>query len=144
MAQRGGFTKAGERRKSPAMAQPADPKRERRAIVALFAVFALLVQALIPAAALASPRLVPGDLICDAGRVHSASDPATPASHKALGGMPCQDCLAAALAAIAPPTLELRPIVYAIARVEHVAAASTPAPRARAPPRPPGQGPPTA
>jgi hypothetical protein len=126
------------------MARAQDRKHERTAIVALFAVFALLVQALIPAAALAGPRLVPGDLICDGGRVHSASGAATPASHKTMGGMPCQDCLAAAMAAIAPPAPQVARVAYETAVVEHVAAAPRLTPRARGPPRPPGQGPPTA
>jgi hypothetical protein len=127
------------------MARPADPKREKTAIIALFAVFALLVQALIPAAAMATPRLVPGDVVCVGGRVHTAAaDPAAPASHKALGGMPCQDCLAAAMAAVVAPPLQIARIAYATGAVEHVAAQPTLTPRARAPPRPPGQGPPTA
>jgi hypothetical protein len=59
--------------------------------------------------------------------------------------MPCQDCLAAALAVVAPaPAPEVQPVAYAIARVEHAPVRSVLAPRARAPPRPPGQGPPTA
>jgi len=125
------------------MSRTQDPKRERTAIVALFAVFALLVQALIPAAALAGPRLVPGDLICDAGHVR-ADAAGAPVSHKAMGGMPCQDCLAAAMAAIAPPILDLQRVAYAVVRIEHVAFLALPAPRARGPPRPFGQGPPTA
>lgn len=126
------------------MTRAPDPKHEKRAIVALFAVFALLVQALIPAAALGGPRLVAGDLICDGGRVQSAADPGAPVRHKALGGMPCQDCLAAAMAAIAPPAPDVAPVTYEVARVEHAADAPRLTPRARAPPRPPGQGPPTA
>jgi hypothetical protein len=120
-------------------------KHERRAIVALFAVFALLVQALIPAAALAGPRLVAGDLICDGGHVRADAYGAPVGQHhRALGGMPCQDCLAAAMAAVAPPAPAVAPVAYAVARVEHAAAAPALEPRARAPPRPPGQGPPTA
>lgn len=142
MAQAAGFTKAAGAGKSRPMARATQLKHERTAIVALFAVFALLVQGLMPAAAMAGPRLVPGDLICDGGRVHAA-DPGHPASRKALGGMPCQDCLAAAMAAVAPPTPPVAPVAYATARVEHVAAVAAPAPRARAPPRPPGQGPPS-
>jgi hypothetical protein len=119
-------------------------KHERRAIVALFAVFALLVQALIPAAALAGPRLVAGDLICDAGHVRAdATGAPVGQHHRALGGMPCQDCLAAAMAAVTPPAPAVAPVAYAVARVEHVAAAPALEPRARAPPRPFGQGPPT-
>ena len=118
-------------------------RQERRAIAALFAVFALVVQALVPAAALAGPRLVPGDLICDGGRVHAAADPAGPTHHKAMGGMPCQDCVAAALAAIAPPAPSIVPVAYETARIEHAPDARPVAPRARGPPRPFGQGPPS-
>jgi len=125
------------------MTRAQDPKRERTAIIALFAVFALLVQALMPAAAMAGPRLVAGDIVCDGGHVRADASGA-PVSHKALGGMPCQDCLAAAMAAVAPPAPDFARVAYAVARVEHVAFVAVPAPRARAPPRPFGQGPPTA
>ncbi|MFL5297495.1 MAG: DUF2946 domain-containing protein [Phenylobacterium sp.] len=117
---------------------------DRKALVALFAVFALLVQALFPAAALAGPRLTPGDLICGVDALHAGSDAGIPAHHRGPGGLPCQDCLAAAMAAIAPPELAVRPVAYVTARVEHAPVAERIAPRARAPPRPPGQGPPTA
>jgi hypothetical protein len=118
-------------------------KHEKRAIVALFAVFALLAQALVPAAAMAGPQLVAGDLICDGGRVRADGTGAPAGHHRAIGGMPCQDCLAAAWAAL-PPTPDLQPVAYATARVEHVAAVAPPAARARGPPRPFGQGPPSA
>ena len=69
--------------------------------------------------------------------------PATP--HKGLAGMPCQDCLAAAMAAVTPaPVVAVQPVAYEIARADHAPALRLLAPRARAPPRPPGQGPPTA
>jgi hypothetical protein len=144
MAQTRAFPKTADPRKRPAMTRAADSRRERKAIVALFAVFALLVQALIPVAAMAAPRLVAGDIICAGGRVHTAANPAAPASHKAMAGMPCQDCLAAALAVVTTPPLDFARVAYQTGRVEHVAAAVTIAPRARAPPRPPGQGPPAA
>jgi len=127
---------------------PRQPQRndDRRAIIALFAVFALLVQALIPSAAMAAgPRLMPGDFICDSAGVHSAAaDPSTGAQHKAQGGMPCPFCLAACLAFVDTPRLAIHPVAYEVGRIEHVASAIEIAPRARAPPRPPGQGPPTA
>jgi len=128
------------------MPRPPQRKDDRRAIVALFAVFALLVQALLPSAAMAAgPRLMPGDFICDSAGVHSAAaDPSTGAGHKARGGMPCPYCLAAALAFVETPRLAIQPVAYEAGRVEHVATATQIAPRARAPPRPPGQGPPTA
>jgi Na+/proline symporter len=117
---------------------------EKRAWVALLALFALMVQALVPAAAMAAAR--PGDpatmVICtqDGAKIVPTGAPA----HKPKGfaGMPCQDCLAAAMAAIAPPSLALQPVVYQAARVEPAEIRRLDAPRARAPPRPPGQGPP--
>lgn len=117
-----------------------------RAVAALVAIFALLIQALVPAAAMAAssdPRT--GLIVCAAGGAQAVSSSAAPASgRKSFGGMPCQDCLAAAMAAITTPDLAVRPVAYVTARVEHVAVAVTLEPRARAPPRPPGQGPPTA
>ena len=116
-----------------------------RAVAALVAIFALLIQALVPAAAMAAgsdPRT--GLIICTAGGATAVSSPAAPAPlRKGFGGMPCQDCLAAAMAAITTPDLAIQPVAYVTTRVEHAAAAVAPAPRARAPPRPPGQGPPT-
>jgi hypothetical protein len=115
---------------------------DRRAIAALFVVFALMVQALAPSHAMAAGD-APGVTICTAAGTHtvtSSGGAGSPAQHR---GAPCQDCLAAALAVAAPPpALAIQPVAYAVARVEHVTAASLIAPRARAPPRPPGQGPP--
>jgi hypothetical protein len=116
-----------------------------RAVAALVGVFALLIQALVPAAAMAAdtdPRT--GLIICVASGAQAFPSPGPPASgRKGFGGMPCQDCLAAALAATITPDLTIQRAAYVTARVEHVAAAISLAPRARAPPRPPGQGPPT-
>lgn len=117
---------------------------DRKAIIALFVMFALMVQALIPTMAMAAQadgRIT----VCTAGgtetfAAHGKSD--APAPHH---GAPCQDCLAAALvAAEPPPVLHVQPVAYAVTRVEHAPAKRLIAPRARAPPRPPGQGPPTA
>jgi hypothetical protein len=126
-------------------------RHDRGALAALMAVFALLVQALIPAAAVAGQADAAGAVvICTAAgpqTVTADGRPAAPVSgsHKGFGGMPCQDCLAAAMAVVAPsPAPAIEPIVYAMARIDHAPIARLPAPRARAPPRPPGQGPPTA
>jgi hypothetical protein len=120
-------------------------KHDGRAIAALLAVFALLVQALIPSAAMAA-RANDGSVICTATGTHALGDLTRPSdTGKTLGGMPCQDCLAAAMAMVmASPVIAAQPVAYEVARVEHGAATSLPAPRARAPPRPLGQGPPTA
>jgi len=130
------------------MTPSAAAKQDRRAIAALLAVFALLVQALIPTAALAArPDAAGATIICTATGTETLGADGKPASpHKRdFGGMPCQDCLAAALAVVTPaPAPTVQPVAYAIARVEHAPVRSLLAPRARAPPRPPGQGPPTA
>jgi hypothetical protein len=121
-------------------------KHDRRALAALLAVFALLVQALIPAAAMAArPDPTGAMIICTAtGAQTIATDGKPEAPKKGFAGMPCQDCLAAAMAAVAPAPVTVEPVAYAIARVEHAPVRPVFAPRARAPPRPPGQGPPTA
>lgn len=122
-------------------------KHERRAICGLFAVFALMLQALMPTMAMAAqPQLAGADIICIGGRIHTVAPDGRPeAPAKTMGGMPCQDCLAAAMAVVAPaPAPTVQRVAYAIARIEHAPVRSVLAPRARAPPRPPGQGPPTA
>ena len=127
-------------------------RRDRRALAALVAVFALMVQALIPAAAMAqAPDGRGATVICTAAGTRTiAADGAAKApkpgdARRGFGGMPCQDCLAAAMAAVtAPSPVAMQPVVYETARVEHAPVVRLLAPRARAPPRPPGQGPPTA
>ncbi|MFI4964677.1 MAG: DUF2946 family protein [Caulobacterales bacterium] len=123
-------------------------KHDRRAIAALLAVFALMVQALIPAAAMAAQPGPAGALvICTASGAHAVAPDGGPAppAHRGFGGMPCQDCLAAAMAVVAAsPVMAIEPVAYQTARVDHAPVVRLLAPRARAPPRPPGQGPPTA
>jgi len=127
-------------------------RHDRRALAALVAVFALMVQVLIPAAAMAdAPDGGGATVICTAAGTQTiAADGAAKAPkpgdpQHGFGGMPCQDCLAAAMAAVTPPPcVAMQPVVYTIARVEHAPVVRLLAPRARAPPRPPGQGPPTA
>jgi hypothetical protein len=120
-------------------------KYDRRAIAALLAVFALLVQALIPSAAMAT-QANDGGVICTATGTHAPGGLTRPSdAGKTFGGMPCQDCLAAAMAmVVASPVIAAQPVAYEVARIEHASTTALPAPRARAPPRPPGQGPPTA
>jgi hypothetical protein len=121
------------------------PTHDRRAVAALLAVLALLVQALIPAAAMARPDASGRIVICTAtGTETIGSDGKPAAPDKGFGGMPCQDCLAVAMAAVIAPGLAVQRVAYAAERVEHVPVTSLVQPRARAPPRPPGQGPPTA
>jgi hypothetical protein len=119
--------------------------RERRTLAVLVAVFALMVQALVPAAAMAAtPNASETMLICTGTGVTTMSGQAAPSKPKGFAGMPCQDCLAAALAVTQLPTLAIQPVIYAGARIERAPVERLIEPRARAPPRPPGQGPPTA
>lgn len=120
------------------------PAHDRRALAALFAVFALMVQAMIPAAAMASPAPSGPFTVCTAAGTETLTSHDQPAPHKGFAGMPCQNCLAAAMAMVVTPGLAVRPVAYAAERIEHAPIVALLAPRARAPPRPPGQGPPAA
>jgi hypothetical protein len=129
----------------PSATRPAS--HDRRALAALLAVFALMVQMLVPAAAMAAQPGPSGALvICTASGTETIAPdgkPLAPAPHKGFGGMPCQDCLAAALAVTAAAPITVQRVAYEAARVDHAPIARLVTPRARAPPRPPGQGPPT-
>jgi hypothetical protein len=128
----------------PILMRPVRKMRdEMRGVAALFAVFALLIQALTPTAAMAS-RSDGAIVICTATGTQTLSADGHPSKSKGFAGMPCQDCLAAAMAVIVTPELAVQPVAYTIAKVEHAPVRQVFAPRARAPPRPPGQGPPTA
>jgi hypothetical protein len=119
--------------------------RDRRALAVLVAVFALMIQALVPAAAMAAAPGASGVMIiCTGNGVTTVSDKAPDSKSKGFAGLPCQDCLAAALAVTQTPELAVQPVIYQAARIEHAAVQPLLEPRARAPPRPPGQGPPTA
>jgi hypothetical protein len=116
-------------------------RAERRAMIALLAVFALLVQALIPGMAAAAPTADPAMVICT-----EAGPKPAPVGDSAPGRPPadhaCQHCLCPALATAAPPTFEAQPVAYVTAEAARAPDAPPPPRRARAPPRPPGQGPP--
>ena len=117
--------------------------------IALLAMLALLVQALMPAAAMAQDAAGQSVVICTtqgaksvqlAGDVIGKKDPA----QKGFGGLACAQCVAVALATTTPPDIAVAPVLYS-ARIEPAPrAALTGVALARAPPRPPGQGPPTA
>jgi len=119
----------------------------RAQVAAWLGVLALLIQALLPAAAMAAQsgaargeRIVVCTLTGPRAVVVGEQDNGGP--HKGFAGLPCHDCLAATTAALPPPEPVLAPVAYAAAFVEHVPERAW-APRlARAPPRPPGQGPP--
>lgn len=108
-------------------------------MIALFAVFALLVQALIPSLANAAPGPGGPAAICTEMGLATVGDaaPGQPApSHS------CQHCVCPALAETPAPIVQILPVAYVVAAAP---VADTPRgvrPLPRAPPRPPGQGPP--
>ena len=120
--------------------------------IALLAMLALLVQALMPAAAMAHDASGQSVLICTAdgaktvqvaGDVIGKKDP-SPDSKKGFAGLACAQCVAVALATTTPPDIAVAPVLYAARIAPAPRAALTGVALARAPPRPPGQGPPTA
>jgi hypothetical protein len=113
--------------------------------IALLAMLALLVQSLIPAAAMAHEAGTGQSfVICTVDGAKTVTiDGQAPAPKKGFAGLPCYQCVAASLAVTdTPDSLVSLPVLYA-ARVEIAPpmARRGMAP-ARAPPRPPGQGPP--
>jgi hypothetical protein len=115
-------------------------------VAALLCVFALLVQAFMPAAAMAAQGTSADEtiVICTQMGVQvvklGGNDAPAP---KGFAGLPCADCLGAATAATLPaPERPALPVAYEAPRVEHVETADLALRGARAPPRPPGQGPP--
>lgn len=121
----------------------------RARVAAWLGVLALLVQALLPAAAMAAQsgagrgeRIV----ICTLAGARTVTlgdhDKGGDGSKGGFAGLPCHDCLAATTAALPAPEPVLERISYATAFVEHAPERSWAPQLARAPPRPPGQGPP--
>jgi len=121
--------------------------RRRAGVAAWLGVLALLIQALLPAAALAAHSRAPGDqiVICTLAGVKTVAvgDHQTKGG-KGFAGLPCADCLAATTAAVAAPELGVARTAYASARIDHAPERRWAPQLARAPPRPPGQGPPQA
>lgn len=121
----------------------ADVERiERRAMIALLAAFVLIVQALWPTAAMAaSPDFGSAAMICTGSGL--AAPPTGDLAPYNAGGPMCPDCVCPPLAA-EPPSLAMTsaPVRYADAARPYRVASSWVAPPTRAPPRPPGQGPP--
>jgi hypothetical protein len=116
-------------------------------MAALAAILALLVQALLPAAALAARSVGVARIeVCSdqgAKTVLVGADGRVQAPQKGFAGLPCQDCAAMASAAVVAPPVSLEPVAYAVALAPHVEAAGPGIKRARAPPGRLGQGPPT-
>src|SRR4051812_4403717 len=95
---------------------------DRWAFAALVAIFALLVQAMLPASAMATASAAdPFSIICTgSGTATAKAEDAAQKPAKGFAGMPCQDCLAAAMAVVQTPELTIAPAAYAVAWVEHV------------------------
>ena len=109
-------------------------------MIALVVVFALLIQALVPALANAAPAGPGEQVICTGHGLGTILTSDIPAKGTPSG--PCDHCVCPPLAS-APPVL-----AFAVARLSYAREAVPEAirgdmrPPARAPPRPPGQGPP--
>lgn len=115
----------------------------RTPVMAALAMLALVVQLLIPAAAMAQGQPSTMVLCTSKGVVTVAVDPETGhPDDKAFAGLACQDCLASSLTALAaePPVLVRAPTAFRA--VVLVASPWTAQARAQAPPRPPSQAPP--
>lgn len=117
--------------------------QRRTPFAVLFAVAALLIQALLPAAALAAESR--GGLrveLCTPEGAKTVVLDQDGQVQKGFAGLPCHDCLGATLAAATPPTLSIVPIAYVADRIVQAATVEVVPRGARAPLRPPGQGPP--
>ncbi|MBB3893114.1 hypothetical protein GGQ61_003852 [Phenylobacterium haematophilum] len=106
---------------------------------------ALLAQALLPGAAMAAESLstVRVELCTETGAKTVVIGADGQERKSGFAGLPCHDCLAASMAVVVTPELAVAPVAYAAVVVRHAAPARPLQPRARAPPRPPGQGPPS-
>ena len=118
--------------------------RGRTPLAVLFAVAALMIQALLPAASLAAESLgsVRVELCTPEGAKTVVLDRDGDAQ-KGFAGLPCHDCLGATLAVTTTPELSVVPIAYSAERVVQAPTVEVVLRGARAPPRPFGQGPPT-
>jgi hypothetical protein len=107
-------------------------------MIAVAAIFMLLVQALAPAFAVAGPMPDGAGVICtDMGVQSAPNDPAAPPVDHA-----CKHCVCPAPADLPPVISNVVRIAYVVAEAPAHAASRTLPPPARGPPRPPGQGPP--
>ena len=116
----------------------------RQAWPALLAGLVLLLQGLIPGAAVLGAHRdtpVPIELCSHAGlkRIAAPGRPADP--HRGFGGLACEQCVMASFAAVAT-TPPLAPLPSSTVVVPRVQACASPALGPRAPPRPPSTAPP--
>lgn len=125
-------------------ARPISKRAESRHApwLVMLAMVGVLIQALVPGAAMAAAPQAGGMVICTAeGETRVQGDtPETP--RKGFAGLPCQDCLAPSMAALAAPDSAAVPLAYAGELIRCNPARRVAPPPVRDPPRPPGQGPP--
>jgi hypothetical protein len=123
------------------------PRLSRAPWVAALALMAVLFQAL-ASGAMAHTVTDRGvaQIICTAqgAAALDAEVKAEPGKGKTTAGLPCQDCVAAAAAVIVPPDPCATLVRYARKAQVWQGVADTVRRTARAPPRPPSRGPPTA
>ena len=117
--------------------------RGRTPLAVLFAVTALLIQALLPAASLAAESI--GSVrveVCTPDGATTVVLDRDGKAQKGFAGLPCHDCLGATLAVTTTPELSVLPIAYWPEQIVLAPTAEVVLRGARAPPRPFGQGPP--
>lgn len=112
---------------------------ERRGMIALCAAFILLVQMLAPAFAAAGPRLPDGSLVicADGGMAPTGAPAPTDDSDHS-----CDHCVCPAPVTAAAPTAAIQRVAYSVQAADPAPPPRFLTPPVRAPPRPPGQGPP--
>jgi len=117
-------------------------RADRRAIAALFAIFALLIQAFVPMAALAGPQSA-GGVLCVAHGVQSG--PSDHAPEKGTPARACEhSCCPAAVTASPPDAVQLAQAVAYAGPAPSLEPRRGPTPgRGLAAPPPPSQGPPS-
>lgn len=117
------------------------PRAERRAIVALFAIFALMVQALMPMAAMASPGIAE-DMICSSHGVQPVPIDSAPGKAAPMRG--CDHCACpTAFAATPPEAIHVAALRFPEPAPQTVLAQGQAPGRGLAAPPPPSQGPPS-
>ena len=120
-------------------------RAERRAIVALMAAFALLLQVFIPAAALANSNVAGAEVVCTGHGAVSPGKPGTPVGHHHEAGG-CDHCVCPAAAGPPPAAIGAAAgvvVAYAEAVEQAGLGADDCVPgRGLAAPPPPSQGPP--
>lgn len=109
----------------------------------LAAVLALFAQAVLPGAAMAAESIGSARIeLCTDEGAKTVVIGADGEVREGFAGLPCVDCLGATLAVTVAPELAVAAVAYVSSEVRHPVQAPSLQPRARAPPRPPGQGPP--